>query len=115
MIAIARRRPPGLDDLKAVLDSPKAHVAAAAGLFAACAAAVVMLLGPASGKPIRIHLSSVFDQAPKGWREALSPASVAWLSEEVLHLSDGRPGVAAGGQAVGPTTAGAAEGALPPA
>jgi polysaccharide deacetylase 2 family uncharacterized protein YibQ len=114
-IAIARPNPPKLDDLKAALASPKAHVAAAAGLFAACAAAVVMLLGPASGKTVRIHLAPVFAHAPQGWRDGLSPTGVTWLSEDVLHLSDGAAGAAAGPQAAGPATLATMDGGLPQA
>src|SRR5690242_17768495 len=106
MIAIARRdKPafgaPNLDGLKAALGSPKLQAAGAAALFAGCAAAVVMLLGPASGKPTRIHLTSVFAQAPAGWREGLPKSSMAWQAEDVLRLSDGAP-AEAGPQAAPP-------------
>jgi len=77
---------PRLDGVKTALGSPKIHAIAAAGLFAACAAAVFLLLGPATGKPIRIHLRPVFDHAPEGWREGLASSSMVWLSEDVLRM-----------------------------
>jgi len=86
-IAIPRPNMPKLDDLKAALGSPKLHAVAAAALFAACAAAVVMLLGPAAGKPVRIPLRPVFDHAPDGWREHLAASSMMMLSEGVLQMS----------------------------
>jgi len=88
MIAMPRPSAPNLGNLKAILTSPKVGVAAAAALFVACAAAVVMLLGPASGRPIRVHLAPAFAHAPKGWSEALAPASLVWLSEDVLRWSN---------------------------
>ena len=114
-IAIFRPSLPNLDKLKAVLGSPRVQVAGAAVLFAICAFVVVVLLGPATGKPIRIHLNSVFDQAPKGWREGLPPASMVWQSEDVLHLSDGPQAAAAGPQAVVSPELAAAGGSLPQA
>ena len=114
-IAISRPSMPKMDGLKAVLGSPKAQVVGAGVLFAACGAAVVMLLGPATGKPIRIHLNSVFANAPQGWREGLPAASMAWQPDDVLHLSDGQAAAGAGPQAVAPSAASAAAGALPQA
>ena len=114
MIATSRANPPRLDlaGLKAALGSPRAGAAAAAVLFAGCAAAVVTLLGPPSGGTVRIHLRSVFARAPEGWRQSLGPASMSWLSEDVVRLSIGPvptgPGVAAGRPAAAP-------GALPQA
>ena len=118
MIAISRRNmpafgAPSLDGLKAALGSPMLQAVGAAALFAACAAAVVMLLGPASGRPIRIHLTSVFAQAPEGWREGLPKSSMTWQAEDVLHLSDG-PAAEPGPQAAS-AEAVPAGGALPQA
>ena len=117
MIAIARRNMPGfaapnLGGLKAALGSPKLQAAGAAALFAACAAAVVMLLGPPAGKPVRIHLGSVFAAAPAGWREELPKASMAWQAEDVLHLSDA---AAEPAEQTPPAGVAAAGGALPQA
>jgi polysaccharide deacetylase 2 family uncharacterized protein YibQ len=115
MIAISRARGPrlDLDATKAALASPNAAAAGAAVLFAGCAAAVVMLLGPATGRPVRIHLAPVFAHAPKDWRDQLSPASMSWLSEDVVRLSaspiDAQP---AGSAATSPAGPG---GALPQA
>ena len=81
-IAIARPNLPSLADLREAVARPQVQVAAAASLFAACAAAVVVLLGPGASRPVRIHLGPVFAQAPAGWREALRPASLTWRSEE---------------------------------
>jgi polysaccharide deacetylase 2 family uncharacterized protein YibQ len=104
---------PDFDGLKTALGSPKVHAAAAAGLFAVCAAAVVLLLGPATGRPIRIHLRPAFDQAPKGWREALAPSSLVWLSEDVLRMSKSPASAAAAPAEARLTPAGG--GALPQA
>ena len=87
MIAMSRAKAPRLDGLKAVLGSPKAGAAAAAGLFVACAAAVAALLGPPTGKPVRVKLTGVFAQAPEDWRKALSASGMTWDSEGVLQLS----------------------------
>jgi polysaccharide deacetylase 2 family uncharacterized protein YibQ len=101
-----------LDGLKAALGSPKLHAIAAAGLFVACAAAVFLLLGPATGKPIRIHLRPVFDHAPQGWREGLAASSMTW-TDDVLRMSRS-PGAAPAAQAAGAPPP-AAAGALPQA
>jgi polysaccharide deacetylase 2 family uncharacterized protein YibQ len=119
MIAISRRSipafgAPNLEGLKAVLGSPKLHAAGAAALFAGCAAAVAMLLGPPSGKPIRVHLNSVFAHAPAGWREGLPNASMNLQADDVLHLSDG-PGVGDAGRQPGAPAAVPVSGALPQA
>jgi len=106
---------PNLDGLKAALGAPKVQAAGAAGLFVACAAAVVMLLGPTSGKPIRIHLNPVFAHAPAGWREGLPTASMTLQADEVLHLSDGPPSTGTAPRAASPAAAVPAGGALPQA
>jgi polysaccharide deacetylase 2 family uncharacterized protein YibQ len=100
--------------VKAALRSPKLAAVGAAGLFAACAAAVVALLGPSTGKPVRIHLTGVFAHAPQGWRQSLNPASMAWVSEDIVRLSD-TPQGAQPGVAATPTAPPAATGALPQA
>lgn len=120
MIAISRRYTPrlgapNLDGLKAALGSPKVQAGGAAGLFAACAAAVIVLLGPASGKPVRIHLGPVFAHAPAGWQEGLPKASLGWQAEDVLHLSDGPQAAQAEPTAGAPVAATAAGGPLPQA
>jgi polysaccharide deacetylase 2 family uncharacterized protein YibQ len=114
-IAISRPSAPQLDGLKAALGSPKVQVAGAAGLFAVCAFAVVMLLGPATGKPIRIHLNSVFDQAPKGWREGLPQSSLVWRGEDVLHLTDSPDAAGGAPPAAAPPGVVATAGGLPQA
>ena len=90
MIAIPRLSAPmiSVDALKAAIGSPGLRAAGAAGLFAAAAAAVVMLMGPISPRPIRIHLTSAFAHAPKGWSESLVPAGHISVTEEVIRLSD---------------------------
>jgi polysaccharide deacetylase 2 family uncharacterized protein YibQ len=112
LIAISRakgpRREPGA--LKAALGSPTLRAAGAAGLFAVCAVVVVMLLGPATGRPIRIHLGPVFAHAPAGWRQALNPASMTWVSQDVVRFSETPapgPGASPGGAPNGRTPAGA--------
>jgi polysaccharide deacetylase 2 family uncharacterized protein YibQ len=85
---------------------------AAAGLFAACAAAVVMLLGQAPGRAVHIHLGPVFAAAPPGWREALRPSSMTWLSEEAVRLFDRTPDASPPGA---PAPVHAPDGALPQA
>ena len=114
MIALSRASAPRLDSLKAALSSPKVGAAAAAGLFVVCAAVVVALLGPPSAKPVRVKLTGVFAKAPEDWRKALGPASMTWLSEDVLQLSADPSGAAAGGGAPAAVAA-AAAGALPQA
>jgi polysaccharide deacetylase 2 family uncharacterized protein YibQ len=106
-----------LDGIKAALRSPKLGAVAAAGLFAACAGAVVMLLGPATGKPVRIHLAGIYARAPQGWRESLSPASMTWISEDVVRLTErpGAAGAAPDARAAAEPTAPAAGAALPQA
>jgi len=79
---------PDTSGLKAALNSPKVGMAGAAGLFVVCATAVVLLLGPPDGGPVRVHLYSVFAHAPQGWRESLNPATITWLSEDVVRLSE---------------------------
>ena len=101
--AIARPPLPTLAGLKDALRSPGVQAGAAAGLFAACAAAVVLLLGPGgSARPIRIHLGPIFEHAPTGWREALGPASLTWLSEDVIQLSATPPGATSAPSAASP-------------
>jgi polysaccharide deacetylase 2 family uncharacterized protein YibQ len=106
LIAMSRPSAPRLnvDALKAALGSPRIGVAAAAGLFVSCAAAVLMLLGPSAGRPIRIHLAPIVAHAPDGWREALGPGSMQWVSEDVMRLSE-QPG---GAGAASPRVAAAA-------
>jgi polysaccharide deacetylase 2 family uncharacterized protein YibQ len=102
-----------LAGLRAALASPKVGAAGAAVLFAICVGAVVALLSPAGAKPIRIHLGPIFDHAPQGWRQQLRPASMTWVSEDVLRLSDG-PAAAPAADSK-PAGAPAAGGALPQA
>jgi polysaccharide deacetylase 2 family uncharacterized protein YibQ len=108
MIAMSRPSAPrpGSFGVKAALASPKAGAAAAAALFAGCAAAVVMLLGPPAGDVVRIHLTPVFARAPEGWRQALGPGSMTWLSEDVVRLSDA-PAAPSAGAGRAPAPAGA--------
>lgn len=109
MIAMSRAKAPSLDGFKAALGSPKVGAAAAAGLFVACAAAVAALLGPPTGKPVRVKLTGVFAQAPEDWRQALSPGGMTWVAEGVLQLSadpSGKP-AAPGPTATPPPSAGA--------
>ena len=115
MIAISRPSAPhiDLDGLKAALTSPRAAAAGAAGLFAACAAVVVLLLGPSSGKPVRIHLGPVFAKAPSGWRQALGAGSLTWVSQDILRFSE--TPAAAGREAAAPASSPASAGALPQA
>lgn len=113
MIAMSRAKAPRLDGLKTALSSPKVGAAAAAGLFVACAAAVVALLGPPAGKPVRVKLTGVFAQAPEDWRKALGPG-MTWLGEDLLRMAPeaGVAGAKAGSAAPAAVAAG---GALPQA
>jgi polysaccharide deacetylase 2 family uncharacterized protein YibQ len=115
LIALSRPSVPRLDleGLKAVVGSPKAGVVGAAALFAGCAAAVVVLLGPPSGRTVRIHLSPIVAHAPQGWREALAPASMRWVTEDVVRFSE-QPGGPRAGQTAAPG-AQSPPGALPQA
>lgn len=68
--------------------TPQTGAAAAAALFVTAAAALVALAPPLGGpKPVRIHLRSVFADAPEGWRESLAPSSMGWVSEDMIRLS----------------------------
>ena len=111
--AIPRPNLPTLEGVKTALGSPKVQAGAAAALFAACAAAVVALMGPGPSRPIRIHLGPIFERAPADWRAALGPASLTWLTEDVIRLSDRPSGAAT--QASAAPAAVLAGGALPQA
>ena len=112
--ALPRPNLPSPQSVKAALGAPNVQAGAAAALFAACAVAVVMLMGPGGPRPIRIHLGPIFEHAPAGWREALGPASLSWQTEDVIRLSD-KPVGAAAAQAGGPSVVIGATGALPQA
>jgi uncharacterized protein len=77
-------------DLRAVVASPYAGLAAAGALFIGVAYALITLLGPLGGEShLRLPLDAALRGAPAGWREALKPLhGQAHVYADVVRLSE---------------------------
>lgn len=93
MLALPRLSAPrfGVGGLKAIAANRFVGVGAAAALFIAALAGLVILLGPMTPKAphMKISLAGALRHAPVGWREALTPATgPISVTEDIVRLSE---------------------------